>query len=105
MVKLSYGSAGERRAEARQKVFRQGDALLGNSQIRVHLLDVSAYGTRLHSQLPLASGQQVTIDCRTVRIQGVVRWTNAQLAGVRFDAPLAGSELSTIVFDTRPRAA
>jgi hypothetical protein len=85
------------RAEQRLKVFRLGLADAGGAPFKVHLLDVSASGARLHTGTAPDRGIHVTLTCSSVSASGTVRWVDASRFGVRFDKPLVPSELATIL--------
>jgi hypothetical protein len=85
------------RAEPRLKVFKLGVADAGGAPFKVHLLDVSASGARLHTGMAPDRGIQVTLTCSSISATGTVRWVDASRFGVRFDKPLVPSELATIL--------
>jgi hypothetical protein len=85
------------RAEPRLKVFKLGQAQTDGVAFKVHLLDVSEHGARLHASAAPARGIRITLTCASVRTSGMVRWVNARRFGIRFDKPLVESELATIV--------
>lgn len=87
----------DHRSEPRLKVFRIGRAQAGGTEFKVHLLDISAQGARLHAGQALGPGIRMTLTCSAVRTTGEVRWVDASRAGIRFDVPLIASELDTIV--------
>ena len=85
------------RAEPRLKVFRLGQARADGLPFRVHVLDVSKLGARLHASQAPGPGIRITLDCASVSASGTVRWVDARRFGIRFDKPLVQSELATIV--------
>jgi hypothetical protein len=89
-------NAADSRSEPRMKVFRIGCAKAGGVQFKVHLLDVSPRGARLHGgQLP-GPGARMTLACSTITTTAEVRWVDASRFGVRFDVPLIPAELEVI---------
>ena len=87
----------DNRREPRLKVFRLGRAQASGMDFKVHLLDVSARGARLHAGEALGTGVRMTLDCSSVSTTGEVRWVDASRFGIRFDVPLVPSELDAIV--------
>jgi hypothetical protein len=87
----------EGRTEPRLKVFKLGLAKAGGVQFKVHLLDVSARGARLHAGQVPDRGIRITLDCSSVSASGTVRWVDARRFGIRFDKPLVPHEIATIL--------
>ena len=63
----------------------------------VQLLDVSAGGAKLSSQLELAIGTEVTLDCGLIGGSAVVRWGSPGVLGLAFDSELAEREVSALL--------
>ncbi|MBA2920521.1 hypothetical protein GON01_02305 [Sphingomonas sp. MAH-20] len=93
----SQGLDRDGRAEPRLKVFRLGRARADGVPFKVHILDVSKLGARLHASQAPDLGIRITLDCASVSASGTVRWVDARRFGIRFDKPLVQSELATIV--------
>lgn len=85
------------RGEPRLKVFKLGQAQADGDPFRVHLLDVSERGARLHANQAPDRGIRITLTCASVSASGTVRWVDASRFGIRFDKPLVPAELATIV--------
>jgi hypothetical protein len=85
------------RTEPRLKVFKLGRAQAGGVQFKVHLIDVSARGARLHADEAPDRGIRIELTCSSVCASGMVRWVDARRFGIRFDMPLMPSELETIL--------
>jgi hypothetical protein len=85
------------RAEPRLKVYKLGRAQAGGMQFKVHLLDVSASGARLHAGRTPDQGMRITLDCSPVSATGTVRWVHASRFGIRFDTPLVPADLSAML--------
>lgn len=60
-----------------------------SDQMDVRLLNVGEIGCRISTPVRLRVGDAVTIGFRaSPSVQGVVRWSHAQAAGVEFCSPL-----------------
>jgi len=85
------------RAEPRLKVFKLGRAETAGLDFKVHLLDISRLGARLHASQAPDRGHRIRLTCSSVSTSGTVRWVDARRFGIRFDKPLVPAELATIV--------
>jgi hypothetical protein len=79
------------------KVFKLGRAQADGASFKVHLLDVSQRGARLHASEAPDRGIHLELTCASVSTSGTVRWVDARRFGIRFDAALAPSELASIL--------
>ena len=76
------------RAHPRQKIFQPAELRTADASTRVHMLDVSAGGARLHSALPLNVGADVVLLWCDQQRKAQVAWSRDQRCGIRFDVPL-----------------
>lgn len=84
------------RPQARRKIFQLGELCLGDRSLRVHLLDVSEGGARLHCPTVLSVGTAVTLCWQQEHWRAVVVWAGSNKCGVRFIAPLALSSIEAL---------
>lgn len=102
-MRTSFGKAvggGRRRASRQPLPIATMVSRIEQRQTAV-LVDFSSTGARLQgSQLPpVGEPVSLTIDC--VRTYGTVAWTEGDLCGVAFDAPLARFEIERLQRDAK----
>ena len=85
------------RVHPRLKVFRPAEVHAHGRSLRVHLLDVSRGGARLHTTEALSPGATVVLICMHTRRVAQVAWTQGCRCGIRFGIPLAAEELAAIL--------
>ena len=71
----------------------------------VQILDLSPGGAKLDCPASLPVGTAVTLDCGTLRRSAVIRWQNAGVMGVSFDAELDPREASALIDRSNAMAA
>ena len=96
-----HASFEDRRAYPRVPValpaFLQG----GDVRHSVQVIDLSAGGAKLSCPAPLAAGTAVTLDCGTLNLGAVVRWSGPGTLGVSFDRELDAREVSAMADRSR----
>jgi hypothetical protein len=85
------------RSQPRLKVFRLACAQAGGVQFKIHLLDISERGARIHAGEVPGRAVRITLACASVITKGEVRWVDASRFGLKFDEPLLPLDLDAIV--------
>ena len=89
---MPFQQSADCRTEPRLKVFKLGRAQADGASFKVHLLDVSQRGARLHASEAPDRGIHLELTCASVSTSGTVRWV-----GIALDAALASIELAPIL--------
>jgi hypothetical protein len=92
---LSLSTLGTR-PQPRRKIFQVGELRVRNSTLRVHLLDVSEGGVRLHCTSALDVGSPVMLCWQEQCWRGVIVWAADGRCGVRFNLPLSADTIAAI---------
>lgn len=87
----------DRRAHARVAVAMPAFLQAGGERHSVQILDLSAGGAKLNSQLRLDVGTAVTLDCGTLSRSAEVRWQDGPLVGLCFDSELDDREVRALI--------
>lgn len=85
------------RAAPRQKVFLPAEMTGSGGASRVHLLNMSAVGTLVHSNAAPVMGAIVQLRCEAATWFGQVVWTTHKRFGVMHLTPLSGDAVDTLV--------
>lgn len=85
------------RPQPRRKIFQLGELTVGGRTLRVHLLDVSEGGARLHCPAEVNVGDPVILRWQDNQWRGIIMWTSQGKCGVRFIAPLTAAALSALL--------
>jgi hypothetical protein len=85
------------RPQPRRKIFQVGELHADGRSLRVHLLDVSEGGAKLHCTSELSVGSAVTLHWQGQRWRGVIAWTADGKCGVRFLVPLAPAAIDALM--------
>lgn len=80
----------------RLKIFQLGELRVGSRTLRVHVLDISRGGARLHCPLPTEPGSPVILRWETHFWRGVIAWSAGDKCGIRFHVPLCADVISAI---------
>ena len=91
------------RAAAREKIFEPASLSLGTESMRVHMLDVSIGGAKLHCPAPLAIGASVVLAWAEEERVAHVAWIAGARCGLRFRIPLAADQIETLTRPALPR--
>jgi hypothetical protein len=94
-------SATSARAHPRFKLFQPTTMVNGSDQLRVHLLDLSANGARVHHAVPPARGAIVKLDCAGRMRSARVAWVAQSRFGVTFTMPLTSGEIDDTLAQQR----
>jgi hypothetical protein len=74
--------------EPRQRLMRRAMTMIDGVVTELRLRNISAMGTLVDCEVPVAPGLQLTIDVVGVGpVAGTVRWAQAGRFGVQFDQP------------------
>lgn len=87
----------EPRPQARRKIFQLGELMVGGRILRVHLLDVSEGGARLHCPADVKPGDPAILRWQDQQWRGIIMWTHEDRCGVRFIAPLTGEAIAALL--------
>ena len=90
------------RAAARAKIFEPASLSAGAESARVHMLDVSTGGAKIHCPTPLEIGASVVLAWADQERVAHIAWISGQRCGLRFRIPLVGDQIIAL---TRPAAA
>lgn len=82
------------RAHPRHKLFQPAEVRTAGGAARVHLLDISPGGARLHAADGLAPGTRVVLHFAGERQSATVAWANGAKCGVRFCFPLRDDQIA-----------
>lgn len=85
------------RTAKRLKVFEPAVLHHAGTTARIHLLDFSYTGARLHGAAPLQPGAIVHITCRTLLITARIAWVRGPKYGVTFLTPLRSSDIAALI--------
>ncbi len=85
------------RAFPRDKIFEPANVAVGATSVRVHMLDVSQGGARVHSVAPLSVGDRVMLSWRDQSRIASVAWSRDSKSGLRFDLPLTQPQMAMLV--------
>ena len=77
----------------------------GGERYSVQILDLSPGGAKLDCPASLAVGTAVILDCGTLGRSAVIRWQNAGVMGVSFDAELDMREAAALIDRSNAMAA
>jgi hypothetical protein len=77
----------------------------GGERYSVQILDLSPGGAKLDCPASLAVGTAVILDCGTLGRSAVIRWQNAGVMGVSFDAELGMREAAALIDRSNAMAA
>ena len=89
------GPGGRRRAERAPVLMAAAMHTVGASRT-VSLLDVSSFGARVRTCLPLEPGQEIWLKIPPNEVFGRVRWIDGDLCGIAFDEPLGRAEAARL---------
>lgn len=93
------------RTPQRYKVFQPGTMAVGGVSHRIHFLDISEVGARLHSSEATPQvGELVSISCVMPLGQARVKWVKNAYFGVQFVATMAPTTVQAIVEAERQTA-
>ncbi len=81
----------------RDKIFQPANIAVGVRSARVHMLDVSQGGVRIHSTAPLAVGERVMLSWQDQSRIARVAWSRDSKSGLRFDVPLTQPQMETLL--------
>ena len=95
----------DRRAYPRVPVALPAFLQAGGERHSVQILDLSPGGAKLDCPASLAVGTAVILDCGTLGRSAVVRWQNAGVMGVSFDAEIDMREASALINRSNAMAA
>lgn len=85
------------RTAKRLKVFEPGLLHCADATARIHLLDLSCTGARLHGAMPHPPGAIVRIECRNLLITAQIAWVRGSKYGVTFLTPLRSSDVAALI--------
>lgn len=85
------------RAEKRYKTFFVASVCTANGTMRVHILDVSRAGARLHGTFAVGIGDVLQIAFDGDHVAARVQWINGGMFGTQFCSPLSPSALTRIM--------
>ena len=85
------------RPQPRRKIFQLGELTVGARTLRVHLLDVSEGGARLHCPAEVKAGDPAILRWQGQQWRGIIMWTSDDKCGVRFIAPLTGETIAALL--------
>lgn len=87
----------DHRRSPRSKVFLLTEVIVKGASLRVHILDLSVSGSKLHTPAaPLWDGR-VYLVLNGELVAGIVVWSNADRFGLRFLAKISSERLANIV--------
>jgi hypothetical protein len=93
------------RPDARQgertRVLLQASLLASGRPMRIHLLDLSAYGALGHAPEPPQPGEIVWLVCRGCEILSRTAWVRGSRFGLAFDNPVPSARLKPILSEGR----
>jgi hypothetical protein len=95
----------DRRAYPRVPVALPAFLQAGGERYSVQILDLSPGGAKLDCPASLAVGTAVILDCGTLGRSAVIRWQNAGVMGVSFDAELDMREAAALIDRSNAMAA
>jgi hypothetical protein len=85
------------RRTPRFKVFQPASLEHGDDRGRVHVLDISSEGARLHGDQPPPVGSYVALVCAGFTVRGRVVWSRERRFGVEFHFPLPDLHVRHII--------
>ena len=85
------------RVEKRYKTFFLASACTSNGVMRVHILDVSRAGARLHGTFAVGIGDVLRIAFAGDQVAARVRWIKGDMFGTQFCSPLSQSAQTRIM--------
>lgn len=80
----------------RAKVFQVATLMVGGADIRVHMLDVSTVGARIHGAGAFEVGAQVMLAWAGEGHLARIAWSRGGMAGVRFLFPLSKQRMESL---------
>ena len=95
----STAERGTRRQRAyhRSKVFQPAALKRGGAPVRVHILDVSVGGARLHCTTRVSRHEQVELVAEALSTRAHVVWARGDRVGLCFDRLLSDPELQQLL--------
>lgn len=85
------------RAAVREKIFEPASLATGAKSVRVHLLDISTGGAKIHCPTPLSIGAAVVLAWAGEERVAYVAWSVGPRCGVRFRIPLTADRIETLI--------
>lgn len=82
------------RSDARVKLFRPAELIVGDTIARAHLLDVSPRGALVHTSEPPQIGMTVKLQFAGLHRRSRVIWVDGCRFGVTFDRPITAEQLA-----------
>lgn len=88
----------ERRHAERAPLVRSATLRLGRHSQSATMTDVSSGGACIRCDTSLVSvGEPATLSVGSLRVRGVVAWSSMDRIGLRFDGPLSGPAMRTLI--------
>ncbi len=78
-------------------MFRPGHLQVGGDETRIHMLDVSSGGAKIHSPKPLATGTNVLVSWDDQVKAARVAWSAGAKCGLRFNLPLDAGQVAQLL--------
>lgn len=85
------------RLRPRHKIFQVGEMRVGDRVTKVHLLDISEDGARLHCPVVTGVGTAIVLNWRDQRWRAVIVWQMGEKCGVRFIFPLSPTTVALLI--------
>ena len=79
----------------------QASLLASGRPMRIHLLDLSAYGALAHASEPPQPGEIVWLVCRGVEVLSRTAWVRGSRFGLHFDNPIPSPKLQPMLSEGR----
>lgn len=84
------------RVAAREKIFEPASLSAGAKSARVHMLDVSTGGAKIHCPTPLAIGASVVLAWAEEERIAHVAWSAGARCGLQFRTPLTTVQIEAL---------
>jgi hypothetical protein len=93
----SLGHLQRAREHSRHKTFQLAELRTRNGNIRVHILDISSGGVRLHAAAELEAGGKVLLVWNGQSRSAQVAWHRNHKYGLRFTIPLRDDQVEAFL--------
>jgi hypothetical protein len=98
---LRFRGRPDARHGERTRVLLQASLLASGRPMRIHLLDLSAFGALAHAPEPPHPGEIVWLVCKGSEVLSRTAWVRGSRFGLAFDTPVPSGKLKPLLDEGR----